>query len=385
MKQDGQKRIEAGFKKLPATRQKGGANSVYIVRVNNYLTKAIANEREPGLFDIEEIKKNGGADYSDNVKTIMKADELINEARRTRTEKENERNKTHKKPVLIERRSKPVIATPQQTKLIFALNALIDRDRDKEDVALRLEHPLVTEPAVVRMVNLTSISRMINNGSARRREVERIRDDLQELSMVQNMYYTKADDGTEVEYIATLFSMGDKIIVKNKKKGVNEAFAQITFGAMFFYEYKNHYSPENLAKIFQIWGRAEGTGTELFAIILSSVINVRPLYNKIAQQAAARIRKEGEKKGKSEEEINDEIAEAKRQAFDFQISFDKLKSRVRTRYDTKQYRVKFHKDLKKAIDALKQMELITKGSVNKKEKKLCLQIAENTNWKQLKK
>lgn len=318
--------------------ESGGSN-----RTATALAKNIASPKMPDLFDGEEIAKR------------------------------ESRISTEKAMYRMERKGKPVFLSNKDTRLTYILSSSINIY--EEDVRQLIEWTEKVERAgrmtkelssqipnpIARTFSLKEIA-MKMYGRAKKEQIEEVRKAIKRLQEIEQVQILgKAKVKISAPILQKDFSFED---LTEEERGVD--IERVIFGTIFLWNIQKRFaylSPE----IFKIWGsRGSGTETELFGTLFSTIISICHAHQQAATEARKRLKREFENVQMSGKEKKEKITYDVKEALTYRESFEYIKSRISTDYTTtKQYRSKFKTDLKKAINALKEMGLITDGYFSK--------------------
>lgn len=326
-------------------------------RIANALSKMIASDRTPSLFDEKEIT------------------ERDNELKDLRELKEIDI------ALCVERGNKPIALTSIQSRIVHALSYAISQEIDtSEDVKDKIQNAMRKGSPIQRSVNITALSSLIF-GSSRQRYKEIIIKEIFRLSKIRQVQIIGTGDN-KVKLTAPLILVGRTMEDLSPEKRNNLDYIEVLFGSAFFYELTNRFTIIT-PKLFEVWGK-KGRGTELFSVLLSSIFSVYWHYRQAAIKAEERVRRENKKLKLTKDELNNIIAEARRNAMTYELNVSSIKKRVRTDYDSQRsYKKRFYKDLEAAIEGFKELDLITEAVIQKGAKdqeKVLFILSESYNF-----
>ncbi len=306
-------------------------------RIANTLSKAIAYERVPELFDSSAIRER------DN--ELRDLDKLV-----ASDEKR-----------LINRKGKPVVLTTYQARILYALSWFISRDPG-QDVKDKIANPYQGGNKISRVVNITALSALLF-GSVRETYKRALIRELFDLGGRYQVQIIGRSENHKRAIVAPFIEVDLGIIDLSPEKIDNADEVHITFGAAFFDGLDKRFTKVT-PKLFEVW-KKKGRGTELYSTLLSSIFAVYWSFRYAADRAERAIRYNKDNKKLPPEELEALVAEARRKALSYELSFPSIKKRLITDYDsTRQYKAKFKRDLTKAIEGYKELGLITKGIVS---------------------
>lgn len=308
-------------------------------RIANALSKAIAYERTPSLFDEEEITKR------DSELRVLQ------ELRETDT------------ALCIDRKDKPIVLTSYQSRIIHALSYAISQEMEtSEDVKQKVRNATKSGNTIQRNVNITALSSLIF-GSTRKRYKEVVIRELYNLARIRQVQILGSGED-RVKITAPLIMIGRTMEDLSPEKRNNLDAVEIYFGGAFFYGITNRFAVIT-PKLFEVWGKS-GRGTELFSVLLSSLFAVYWHYRQAANDAEKRVRNDKTNKNLSAKELQKAVAEARRNAMSYELNVTSIKNRVTTDYDTNpNMRRKFWIDLNNAIAGFKELNLIDDVKIQK--------------------
>ena len=307
-------------------------------KIGHQLTKAIASERLPELFDAPEITKRD-----------MDANEWASVLISDRS-------------MGIDRKGKPVYLQGYQYRIIHALSYALSLQEEAEDIRAKIEAPFKQGSTITRFVDVTSLSKLIFN-SSRKRNKEAIIRELFALSHIRQ-YMVVEYNGHKVRLSVPLLNIGAAIEDLSTEKQDDLDRIEVTFGSVFFVGLKNRYAVLT-PKVFDVW-RKSGRGTELFSVLLDSLLAAYHGYMIAANEAEKRVKNECKGMGVSIAERDKEVREARRKALTYELNVSTIKNRVTTDYDGNQnMKRKFWADLQNAIGGFKELGLIDEAKVSK--------------------
>lgn len=326
-------------------------------RISNALSGAIAYERDSSLFDTEEIQHR---------------DQELKELLALREQDS---------ALCIDRKNKPVYLSYAQTRTLYALAYWLGQDR-QDDIREKIKNPTKRGLSVSRTLDIAAFTRFLHNGSSRKRERDTEVQNLFDLSHIRQMQIIGKGD-RKFRMTAPFIHIEETLEELTKEDGLQ--LINVTFGSAFFYELDKRfaYIPP---KLFDVWGK-KGRQTELFSILLSSILSVYWHFRKAADEAEERVKKEINKtKRVSKEEYRQSIEAARKEALRYEINSATLKQRLTTDYESdRRYRAKFKADLKNAVEGLIEADLLTGYEIAKGAKgqdKIILHLSDTYNYSQ---
>lgn len=326
-------------------------------RIANALSRSIAYERTPSLFDEAEI--------ADRDKELKQLQEL----------KEND------VALCIDRRDKPVVLTSYQSRIVHALSYAISQEIEtSEDVKKKVLNATKSGNTIQRSVNITALSTLIF-GSTRKRYKEIVIKELYNLARIRQVQILGSGED-RIKITAPLIMIGRTMEDLSPEKRNNLDFVEIYFGGAFFYGINNRFAVIT-PKLFEVWSK-KGRATELYSVLLSSIFSVYWHYRQAANKAEERVRSDKNNKRLSKEELSEAIAKARQNAMTYELNVASIKNRVTTDYESnRSNKARFYKDLENAIEGFKELDLISNAIVQKGargQKKVIFILSESYNF-----
>ena len=326
-------------------------------RLSNALSKAIAYERTPSLFDEDYIKERD--EELKNLLELKKGDTAL----------------------CIDRRNKPVYLTSYQSRIVHALSYAISREIERsEDVKMKIQTPTNYNITIRRNVNITALTSLIFN-STRKRYKETIIREIYNLAHIRQVQILGSGDN-QVKLTSPLILVGATVEDLGPEKRNNLDVMEIFFGTAFFYDLSTRYATIT-PKLFEVWGKS-GRGTELFSVLLDSIFSVYWHYRQAANKAEEQVKLYYKTNKIAKGELKEAIAEARREAMTYELNISTIKQRVTTNYDCNpNMKRKFKQDLQNAINGFKELDLITDGIIQvgaKGQEKVTFILSETYNF-----
>lgn len=326
-------------------------------RLSNALSKAIAYERTPSLFDEDYIKERD--EELKNLLELKKGDTAL----------------------CIDRRNKPVYLTSYQSRIVHALSYAISREIERsEDVKMKIQTPTNYNITIRRNVNITALTSLIFN-STRKRYKETIIREIYNLAHIRQVQILGSGDN-QVKLTSPLILVGATLEDLSPEKRNNLDVMEIFFGTAFFYDLSTRYATIT-PKLFEVWGKS-GRGTELFSVLLDSIFSVYWHYRQAANKAEERTKHYYKTNKIAKVELKEAIAEARREAMTYELNISTIKQRITTKYDSNpNMKRKFKQDLQNAINGFKELDLITDGIIQvgaKGQEKVTFILSETYNF-----
>ena len=253
------------------------------------------------------------------------------------------------------RRDKPIALTIYQSKIVVALASALSREIGRGgQVDKKIED--LGRGAVTRIVKVTDLSKVIFN-SARKRYKEDIIEALFNLSRIYQYQLLGTGEDRAI-IIRPLISIEGAVIDLSPEKRNNLDSISVTFGKAFFQELDNRFAkvPQ---KIFDVWSK-KGRGTDLYSNLQFYLLSQQFNHEREANRVEKDMRAEEKRNKKlSREELEKEIAKARRKKMTLELNVEFIKRMTRTDYDSERiYKRKFYQDLDNAIEGYKELGLI---------------------------
>lgn len=308
-------------------------------KIATALSKQIAYERTPTLFDEEEIGERDRA--------LTKAIQEL---------------KLSDVQLCIDRKGKPVYLTSIQARIITALSYGISRDTDP-DVKASIADPLNrNRPQVRREVNITDLSRFLFGKTTKYYKEQLIRE-IFKLSKIRQ-YQDLSKGEKRLRYSSPLISLGEVLEDLTPEKSLDADCMEITFGRIFFFDLDTRFAYVT-PKLFEVW-RKGGRGTELFHVLLNNLLWVYWQHKKAAKSAEERIRGDKANKKLPKDELESMVANGRKNAMSYELNVSNIKNRVTRDYESnRSNKAHFYKDLNNAIEGFKELGLIVEAHVQK--------------------
>lgn len=307
-------------------------------QIGNGLTKTIASARDASLFDPPEITSR---------------DRVLQELSGLQ---ESDRH------LSIDRKNKPVILSPIQTRIMFALSCALDTQ--DEEIKMKICDPFKGGVTIKRPIDISALSTLLF-GSSRFRERKKVIEELFNLSRIRQVQILGTEQN-RIKVTAPFINVGETIEDLNPERAKGIDYVNVIYGGAFFFELDKRFSVIS-NRLFTVWRKKEYQ-TEMFSILLNSLLSVYWLFKSKADEAETRVKKEFNKiKKVSKEEYRQAIEEARQEALTYEINASSIKERLTRDYDTtRQYRAIFWEDLASAVKGLKEIGLLTGYTTMKK-------------------
>ena len=253
------------------------------------------------------------------------------------------------------RRGKPVAISVYQAKIVVALASALSREIGRGgQVDKKIED--LGRGAVTRIVNVTDLSKYIFN-SARKRYKEEIIEALFNLSRIYQYQLLGTGEDRAI-IIRPLISIDGAVIDLSPEKRNDLDAISVTFGVAFFQELDNRFAKVS-PKTFEVWSK-QGRGTDLYSNLQFYLISQQFNHEREANRVEKEIRAEEKRNKKlSREELDEEIAKARRKKMTLELNVEFIKMMTRTDYDSKRsYKARFYKDLENAVEGYEELGLI---------------------------
>lgn len=279
----------------------------------------------------------------------------------------------------VNSKGKAVNLTPFQMKLITAFAQIVDTQLDKAEVKEYIEN--LTPDKMQRriendfrglkgrvscVVDIPQLTKLVySKARIGGKQTDKVREEITKLSQIRQEYRLHDHKGGTLILRTPLIHLGKELIYVDGDKVVRLNKAEIIFEDVFVYDITDKYTVAPIS-LLSLWNET-GVNTELFAMLLFLLQEVRGNYIKHALAGADAKRKELNKQKLSREDLELEVAEYKRNGLTYKESFTSLCERLNkeTYYDTKKNGTRYlrynkaRKDLEQAQQALCQMGIIS--------------------------
>ena len=265
---------------------------------------------------------------------------------------------------LVDRRGKEVYLTFKDMKYIYALSHFLSLIREREDVksyVSLLSQDITPDFNIILTIDIVALTKFVEiDGNARKRQKEATIRELDRLANIKQVITLGRNGEKELKYVDSLITIPTKLIDSTTDKSLDIDVVRVQLGYSFFYELYNKYAvikPE----LFKIWGKkGSGTDTELFGVLLSDLLGKFSFHRIAAIKAVEQIKK---KDYKTEDSFFKARSKAERNALTYSETYDTIKQRVTTDYDsTREQKKRFYVDLARALSTLVELGLITSYS-----------------------
>ena len=265
---------------------------------------------------------------------------------------------------LVDRRGKEVYLTFKDMKYIYALSHFLSLIREREDVksyVSQLSQGFTPDFNIILTIDIVALTKFVEiDGNARKRQKEATIRELDRLANIKQVITLGRKGEKELKYVDSLITIPTKLIDSTTDKSLDIDVVRVQLGYSFFYELYNKYAvikPE----LFKLWGKkGSGTDTELFGVLLSDLLGKFSFHRIAAIQAVEKIKK---KDYKTEDSFFKARSKAERNALTYSETYDTIKQRVTTDYDsTREQKKRFYVDLARALSTLVELGLITSYS-----------------------
>lgn len=283
---------------------------------------------------------------------------------------------------LVDRRGKEVCLTFKDMKYIYALSHFLSLIREREDVksyVSLLSQDITPDFNIILTIDIVALTKFVEiDGNARKRQKEATIRELDRLANIKQVITLGRNGEKELKYVDSLITIPTKLIDSTTDKSLDIDVVRVQLGYSFFYELYNKYAvikPE----LFKIWGKkGSGTDTELFGVLLSDLLGKFSFHRIAAIKAVEQIKK---KDYKTEDSFFKARSKAERNALTYSETYDTIKQRVTTDYDsTREQKKRFYVDLSRALSTLVELGLITSYSPTDLSKAERLDVVFNKDY-----
>ena len=245
----------------------------------------------------------------------------------------------------VNAKGKPVILSPLQMKLITALAQVLDTQLTRDDVDKSIDF-LTFEREQERAatggkqwkeagwglvsaeVDIAELARLLYSSSdIGGKEIKTVSAELFNLSHTMQLFRLRQGEGKkgEVVLLKSLIHIRDAI-GRSIEDNVILHDARIIFEDLFVYQLKDKYSLAPIT-LLNLWN-STGNQTELFALLLFLLQGERGFRLKQASYTANMLRRDLKKSKTSKEEIDEQVASAKREALTYKETFASICERL---------------------------------------------------------
>lgn len=327
-------------------------------RIGTGFSSALVYKRDPELFDEEEIK-NRDKELKELI-SLKESDSYLS----------------------IDRKDKPVFLSTIQTRILFGLSCALDVEN--EEIKKKIAAPFKDEGGVIRRpIDISALSSLIF-GSDKFDNRKKTIEELYNISRIRQVQIL-GKGKNRIRITSPFIHIGETVedLNPDRVKGID--FVNVMYGGAFFYELDKRFSIATY-KLFEVW-RKKPYQTELFRILLNSILAVYWTLLSAANNAEERVKKEINKtKRISREEYSEVIREARQKALSYEVNVSTIKERLTRDYDSdRRRRFEFWKDLETAVEGLKEIDLLTgytplKGKGAKGQDKVIFHLSETYNY-----
>lgn len=261
---------------------------------------------------------------------------------------------------LVDRRDKPTYLTAKDMKFIYALSHYLSLVKDNEDIKSYVEKVTAgeyTHTRIVLPINITAFTKFISpDGKARERQKKDTLKEFDRLASIKQVQtFGKGDK--QVRFVQSLISIQERILDVTDGSVLDIDVLNVQLGYSFFFELYNRYAVVK-PSLFKLWGkRGSGTDTELFGVLLSDLLAKYSGHRIAAIKAVEQIKK---KDYKTDDNYFAARKKAERNALTYSETYETIKQRVATDYDsTREQKKRFYIDLERALASLVELKLIT--------------------------
>lgn len=305
-------------------------------RLGNALSGAIAYKRDGSIFDTKEI-----ADRDRELKELLalkESDSFLS----------------------IDRKDKPVVLSPLQTRILYALSCALDIE--STEIQEKIKQPFQRGGrTITRSIDISALSSLMF-GTTRFRERKKVIEELCNIARTRQVQIL-GKGKNRIKITAPFINIGETIEDLNPERTKGLDYVNVIYGGAFFFELDKRFSVVS-PLLFEVW-RKKPYQTEIFNILLNSLLSVYWHFRKAADEAEERVRKDIKadvyKTGKiTPEQHAERIRIARQEALSYELNASSIKERLTRDYESKGvYRTYFWRDLEVAAEGLKEIDLIT--------------------------
>ena len=207
-------------------------------RISTAMTGNLASERLPSIFDAKEITERDKA----LLKEVKEWDVILG----------------------IDRRSKPVILSNFETRLIYALSFEISKElTTSSDVKSKVKNALSKGNPIKRTILVSELSKLIF-GSKKKTYKDKIFNGLLKLSKLRQIVTITKENGAKIRLTAPLILIGETYEVLSEDS--NTDTIEIIYGSTFFHRLEERYAVIT-PLLFEVW-RVLGLSAAIVIVIM---------------------------------------------------------------------------------------------------------------------
>lgn len=320
--------------------------------------KMITQPPQPSLFDDEAVRAIDEEDYRDLL-ALRETDLRFG----------------------VKRDNRPVILTPDEEDVLFALSYIVTQDMDAPDIKAKIAD-IDADVKVTRDFSIGQISDTLFK-SQRDNLKKRIIKALLRLSYINHVQLIEREGRPRALYRPLIVYNGlDLAVYENGKKlEDDEDFINITLGKAFFNKLDKNFfylTPTIFEEL-----RLRVNHFDLYRPLLKSLLRASRYCRLRAEEKARAAENEAIRGKVSDDERESMIADAKREGLSYTVNVETIQQITTTRYDSsREMKRQFWKDLDTAVESFQRIGLLSTPGYHvdkgkKGQKKITFHIAED--------
>lgn len=278
----------------------------------------------------------------------------------------------------IERNNRAVVLSSLERRVVAAISWILSSDLDAEDIQAKITNPAAE---VLRAFKVGDISKILFNDRKDKNKKKII-------NALWNLHRTvQVQPITENELILRqpLINIVGQVDDTSKGKQNDTDIFLLRLGTAFFWEITTKYI--NLTPDVFIEWRKKGRQSQLYAVLLLTLLRIYHNFINAADRAEAAARVTAEKQKLSDAETESIVADKRREALSFETNVSYLLNKVDTDYNDRRTKGRFWTDLNNAVEGLCNLGILDRQQPYDKVKgakgqvKLIFHLSENYRTK----
>lgn len=277
----------------------------------------------------------------------------------------------------IERNNRAVVLSSLERRVVAAISWILSSDLDAEDIQAKINNPTAE---VLRAFKVGDITKLLFNNRKKTNKDKVI-------AALWNLHRTvQVQPVVENELILRqpLINIVGQVDDTSKDKQNDTDIFLLRLGTAFFWEITTKYI--NLTPDVFIEWRKKGRQTQLYGVLLLTLLRVYHNFINAAERAEAAARVTAKKQKLSDAETESIVANKRREALSFETNVNYLLNKVDT-YNDHRTKPRFWTDLNNAVEGLCNLGLLDRQQPYDKVKgakgqvKLIFHLSENYHTK----
>lgn len=268
----------------------------------------------------------------------------------------------------IERNHRAIILSVAERRVVAAISYLLSQDLEADDIQEKIKDPRVSVERAFRVGDLAQLI------YGKRKEIYK-ESIITALHNLHRTFQVQVIEEKNIILRAPLISIVGQVEDTSQGKQKDTDIFLLKLGTAFFYELNTKYL-KLVPEVFVEW-RKNGRQTQLYAVLLFTILRVHHNFITAAKKAEAATRVIAQREKLSDAERDSKIAEARREALSFSINIDTLLNKIETQYKDKK---RFKAHLESAVEGLKELGLVDSYEMvpgKKGQKKLVFILSDN--------